>query len=77
MTNSIHRAKKIFDSSIHLYQIQTSSISKELRKFLIRNHHDSIKFWNCPNQDKWLLHDVVNKETKKFNLIPIFPYKSL
>ena len=24
-----------------------------------------------------MLHDIVNKEMKKFNLVPIFPYKSL
>jgi len=30
ITDSIHTAKKIFDSSIHLYQIQSAAISKEI-----------------------------------------------
>jgi len=77
ITDSIHAVKKIFDSSIHLYQIQTSAISKEIRKFFKRNHYSSLEFWNCSSQDKWLLHNIVNKETKKFNLSLIFPYKSL
>ena len=76
VTNSIHVAKKIFNSSIHLYQVQTLSIFKELREFFIRNHHNSIKFWNCPIQDKQLLYDIVDKETKKFNIMPIFLCKS-
>jgi len=52
VTDSIHTAKKIFNSSIHLYQVQTLSISKELREFFIRNHHNSIEFWDYLSQDK-------------------------
>lgn len=33
ITDFIHVVKKIFDLSIHLYQIQTLAISKEIRKF--------------------------------------------
>jgi len=74
--DSIYIAKRIFDSSIHPYQVQSSSISKELGKFFNRNQHNSIKFWDCPSWDKWFLHNIVNKEIKKFDLIPIFPCKS-
>ena len=44
ITNSIHTVKKIFDSSVHPYQIQTLSISKEIREFFERNHHDFLEF---------------------------------
>ena len=33
ITNSIYTTERIFDSSIHLYQIQILFISKKLRKF--------------------------------------------
>ena len=77
ITNFIHILKKMFNLSIYPYQIQTLAISKEIREFFKRNHYNSLEFWDCPSQDKWLLHDIVNKETKKFNLSPIFSCKSL
>ena len=77
ITNSIHTAKRIFDSFIHPYQIQTLAIFKEIRKFFIRNHYCSLKFQDCSSQDKWSVHDIIDKETKKFNLLPLFPYKYL
>jgi len=52
ITNSIHIAKKIFDSSIYLYQVQTLVIFKKIREFLERSHHNSIDFWDCPSQDR-------------------------
>ena len=52
------------------------SISKELREFFRRNLYNSIEFWDYPSQDKWFLHDIVNKETNKFNLLLIFLCKS-
>ena len=44
ITDSIHAVKKIFDLSIHLYQVQTLIISKEIRVFFERSHHNSIDF---------------------------------
>ena len=35
-----------------------------------------IKFWDCPSSTKWPLHVSVDKDIKKFNLIPISPSKS-
>jgi len=77
ITNFIHIVKKIFNLSIYSYQIRTLAISKEIREFFKRKSHNSLEFWDCPSQDKWLLHNIVNKETKKFNLSPIFSCKSL
>jgi len=77
ITDSIYTAKWIFALLVHLYQIQSIIISSKLRKFFNRNHQNSIKFWDCSSCDKWPLHDIVDKETKKYDLIPIFPCKSL
>jgi len=54
-----------------------ASISMEIRQFFKRNDCNSLKFWDCPSKDNWLLYKVINKETKKFNLTPLFPCKSL
>jgi len=56
ITDSLHAAKKIFDSSIHLYQIHSAAISKELREFFTIHNDNSIKFWDCPSNLKWPLH---------------------
>jgi len=77
ITDSIHMAKKIFDSLIHPYQVQTLVISKEIREFFKRSHHNSIDFQNCPSQDKCSLYNIVDKETKKFNLSLLLSCKSL
>jgi len=46
ITDSIHAAKKIFDSLIHPYQVQTLVISKEIREFFGISYNNSIDFWN-------------------------------
>ena len=74
--DSIHAAKRIFDLSIHLYQVQAAAILKDLRYFLNRHRDNSIEFWECPSHLKWQLHNEVDKETKKFNLVPLFPCKN-
>ena len=40
-------------------------------------HHksNSIEFWECPSHLKWHPHNEVDKETKTFNSIPLFPCK--
>jgi len=52
------------------------AISCKLREFFQKNNNNSIKFWDCPSKYKWSLHDTVDKETKKFDLISILPYRS-
>ena len=74
--DSIHSAKRIFDLSSHSYQIHASSISSKLGEFFVKDHSNSIEFWDCPSCCKWTLHDIVDKETKKFNFVPMFPCKS-
>ena len=76
ITNSIHTAKKIFDSSLHPFQIHMVSLSDELRKFFIKNCNNSIEFQKCPSCCEWPLHKVINKKTKKFHPKLCYPYKS-
>ena len=74
--DSIHAAKKIFNSSLYPYQIYSSAISCELRDSFEQNSNNSIEFWDCPSSYKWSLHNIVDKETKKLDLTSIFPCKS-
>jgi len=77
ITDFIHAAKRIFDSSSHPYQIHLVAISGKLREFFHKNDNNSIELWDCPSNHIWSLHDIVDKETKKFGLISFFPCKSL
>jgi len=49
VTDSIHAAKKIFDSISHPYQGQAMAILSNLHQFFIRNQSNSIEFWECPS----------------------------
>jgi len=71
ISDSIHVAKRIFNSLSHPYQIYSVAISCKLREFFKRNINNSIKFWNCSSHCNWDLHLIIDKETKSFNPIPI------
>ena len=49
ITDSIHAARKIFDLSVHLYQIQSAAVLSELRKFFNHHKNNSIEFLECPS----------------------------
>jgi len=72
ITNSIHVARKIFELSVHPYQVQSAAILSDLCKFFMCHKNNSIEFWEYPSCLKWHLHNGVNKETKTFNPIPLF-----
>ena len=76
ITDSLHIARRIFDSSTHPYQIHSAAISSELREFFSKDSQSHIKFWDCPSKQQWALHQIVNKETKNMVSIPIFLCKS-
>ena len=76
ITNSLHAARRIFDFSIHPYQIYLAAISQELREFFSKNAHNCIEFWDCPSKQQWPLHYLVDKETKNMVSILSFPCKS-
>jgi len=73
--DSIHAVKRIFDLLNYLYQIQLLLISKKLRDFFIKDYSNFIEFWNCPSHENWTFYNLVNKETKNFDLILMFSYK--
>jgi len=73
--NTIHMAQCIFDSTVHSDQLQLIAIAKNLRSFFFKHSINSIKFWDCPSNDKWPHYWSVNKNMKKFNLTLIFPCK--
>ena len=52
------------------------AISEDLWKFFNRHLDNSIEFWDCPSNKDWYLYTQVDKKTKKFNLIPLYPCKT-
>ena len=77
ITNSIHIARLIFDSSVHFSQVYLIAISKELRKFFITNNDNSIEFWEYPSCCNWLLFKSINRDTKQFCQTPLLSCKLL
>jgi len=77
ITDSIYVAKKIFNLSSHSFQVHVVAILSEIHQFFINNHNNSIEFWECPSQLNWNLHKVVNKDSKAFNPLPVYPCKTL
>jgi len=75
VTDSIHAAKKIFDSGLHPYQIHSAAILSELRTFFSSNESNIIEFWECPSKLRWRLHLDVDKDSKSFSILPSYPTK--
>ena len=75
VTNSIHAAKKIFDTKLHPYQIHATAILKELRQFFSKHQENHIEFWKCPSHLKWNLHCSADKDSKAFKPMPVLPSK--
>jgi len=73
--DSIHAARKIFDSNSHPFQLHSAAILRELRDFFNSNPDNSIEFWEYPSHLKWRLHHDVNKDSKSFHPIPFYPCK--
>ena len=77
ITNSIHSAERIFNSSAHPLQLHSAAILSELRLFFNKSQDNSIEFWECPSHLKWRFHKDVNKDTKSFKPTSISPCKIL
>jgi len=75
ITNSIHVAKKIFNTVSYSYQSHAVAILSELCCFFASNQDNSIEFWECPSQLNWNLHKAVDIDAKFFNPLPIYPSK--
>ena len=76
ITDSIHSAKCIFDSSSHPLQSHSAAILSELQLFFNKSQDNSIEFWECPSRLKWRFHKDVDKDSKSFKSTPIFPCKT-
>jgi len=66
VTDSIHAVKRIFDLSVHPFQVQSAAVLSVLCYFFNCHANNTIKFWECPSHLKWYLHNEVDKETKMF-----------
>ena len=75
VTDSIHAAKKIFNSSSYSFQCYSALILSKLWSFFISSPNNSIEFWECLSHLRWKFYHDVNKDSKLFNPIPIFPCK--
>ena len=75
ITDSIHTARKIFDSNSYHFQLHFAVILRELRDFFNSNSNNSIEFWECPSRLKWRFHHDVDKDSKLFHPIPSYPCK--
>ena len=71
VTNSIHTAKKIFDSKSHPYQLHMTVILHKVYRFFAKDQNNIIKFWECSSCLNWRLHQVVDKDSKSFNPQPM------
>ena len=76
ITDSLYNTRRIFNSSIHSYQIYSATISQELREFFSKNACNHITFWNCPSKQKWLLYHLVDKDIKIIVSTLLFSCKS-
>ena len=75
VTDSIHAAKKIFDSNSYPYHLHSIAILRELQEFFNSNLDNSIEFWECPSRLKWRFHCDIDKDSKSFHLTPSYPCK--
>ena len=76
ITDSIHLAKRIFDSLLHSLQSHSAAILSKLRLFFNKSQDNSIEFWECPSHLKWRFHKDINKDSKLFKSTSIFPCKT-
>ena len=76
ITDAILATKWIFDTSIHLYQLHSITISNVPRVFFNKNSNNSILFWDCSSSIKWSPHLLVDKESKCLKVNPVLPRKS-
>ena len=73
--DSLHTAKKIFDLSLYPFQSHSNFVLKELYNFFSWSQKNTIEFWECLSHNKWHLYNAVDKDTKSFNPILLFPCK--
>jgi len=76
ITDSLYATRRIFNSSVYSYQIHSAVISQKFREFFSKDACNCIEFWDCPSKQKWVLHYLVDKDSKNMVSTPLFPCKS-
>jgi len=76
VTDSIYMVKRIFDLSVYPFQVQSAAVLSDLCYFFNCHANNSIEFWECSSHLKWHLHNEVDKETKMFKPLPLYPCKN-
>jgi len=75
ITDFIHSTRNFFDYTSYSFQVHMALISYELRRFFNTNISNTIEFWKCPSRCDWVLHKAIDRETKKYQPTPSFPWK--
>ena len=76
VTDAISAAKRIFDMLCYPFQLHSIAISRDLRAFFNQDPRNSITFWDCPSDNEWPPHHLVDKESKTSKFNPILPSKT-
>ena len=50
ITDFLYTVRRIFDSSVHPYQIYSAMIFQELREFFSKDAYNHIEFWDCSSK---------------------------
>ena len=69
--------KIFFDPSVHPFQVQSAAVLSNFCNFFNLHVNNSIEFWEYSSHLKWCLHNEVDKETKMFNLVSLYPSRNL
>jgi len=72
ITDSIHAAKKIFDTTIHPYQSLITPLATKIHEFFAKLADHIISIWHYPSNLKWKPHKDVDNDVKSSRVNPIF-----
>jgi len=72
ITDSIHAAKKIFDTTMHPYQLLVTPLATKIYEFFAKLADHIISFWHCPNNLKWKPHKDIDNDIKSSQVNPTF-----
>jgi len=75
ITDSIHAAKRIFNTTIHPYQSLVTPLAIKIHEFFVKLADHIISIWHCPSNLKWKPYKDVNTDVKSSQIAPIFPSK--
>jgi len=59
ITDLLHATWRIFNLSLHSYQIHVAFMSNELRRFFIKNNNNSIEFWEYSSHCECITNKIL------------------